>query len=91
MMINTGKNIQPQAASVTHTNEANSKASSKALASADSVTLSQTATKAASASSEGNAIDQDRVADIKQSIAEGRYRINADMIAQKMLNQDELF
>jgi negative regulator of flagellin synthesis FlgM len=35
-------------------------------------------------------VNLERVAAIKQAIADGRFEINADRIAQNMLNQDEL-
>ncbi len=35
-------------------------------------------------------VDLDRVAAIKQAIAEGRFEINPERIAENMLNQDEL-
>lgn len=35
-------------------------------------------------------VNLDRVAAIKQAIAEGRFEINAERIAENMLNQDEL-
>jgi negative regulator of flagellin synthesis FlgM len=35
-------------------------------------------------------VDLDRVAAIKQAIAEGRFEINAERIAENMLKQDEL-
>ena len=35
-------------------------------------------------------VNMDRVAAIKQAIAEGRFEINAERIAENMLNQDEL-
>ena len=36
-------------------------------------------------------VDLDRVAAIKQAIAEGRFEINPERIAENMLKQDELF
>lgn len=35
-------------------------------------------------------VDMNRVAAIKQAIAEGKFEINAERIAENMLNQDEL-
>jgi negative regulator of flagellin synthesis FlgM len=35
-------------------------------------------------------VNLDRVAAIKQAIAEGRFEINPERIAENMLNQDEL-
>lgn len=35
-------------------------------------------------------VDMARVAAIKQAIAEGKFEINAERIAENMLNQDEL-
>ena len=35
-------------------------------------------------------VNMDRVAAIKQAIAEGRFEINPERIAENMLNQDEL-
>ncbi|RYZ96865.1 MAG: flagellar biosynthesis anti-sigma factor FlgM [Moraxellaceae bacterium] len=35
-------------------------------------------------------VNMDRVAAIKQAIAEGRFEINAERIAENMLKQDEL-
>lgn len=35
-------------------------------------------------------VNMDRVASIKQAIAEGRFDINPDRIAENMLKQDEL-
>jgi negative regulator of flagellin synthesis FlgM len=35
-------------------------------------------------------IDASRVAQIKQAIADGTFEINAERIAEKMLNQDDL-
>ncbi|MFW1676699.1 flagellar biosynthesis anti-sigma factor FlgM [Pontibacter sp. JAM-7] len=36
-------------------------------------------------------VDSDRVAAIQAALAEGSYSINADKIAEKMLQQDEAF
>lgn len=36
-------------------------------------------------------VNYDRVAQLKQAIAEGRFEINPERIAENMLNQDELF
>lgn len=36
-------------------------------------------------------VNYDRVAALKQAIAEGRFEINPERIAENMLNQDELF
>lgn len=35
-------------------------------------------------------VDLERVAQIKQAIAEGKFEINAERIAENMLNQEEL-
>ena len=35
-------------------------------------------------------VNMDRVAAIKQAIAEGHFEINPERIAENMLNQDEL-
>lgn len=35
-------------------------------------------------------VDMDKVAEIKRAITEGRFEINAQRIAENMLNQDEL-
>ncbi len=35
-------------------------------------------------------VDLDRVATLKQAITEGRFEIDAERIAQNMLNQDDL-
>lgn len=35
-------------------------------------------------------IDSERVAQIRQAISEGRFEINAERLAEAMLNQDEL-
>lgn len=35
-------------------------------------------------------VNSERVAEIRQAIAEGRFQINAERIAENLLNQDEL-
>ncbi|WP_323814607.1 flagellar biosynthesis anti-sigma factor FlgM [Cellvibrio sp. NN19] len=35
-------------------------------------------------------VDMDKVAEIRRAIAEGRFEINPERIAENMLNQDEL-
>ena len=35
-------------------------------------------------------VDVERVANLKQAIAEGRFEIDPERIAQNMLNQDDL-
>ncbi len=59
----------------------------------DSVSLSaeaQTMHKLESAIQSASDIDSEKVDAIKQAIAEGRFEINADRLAEAMLAQDEL-
>ena len=61
--------------------------------SADSVELSQqaqTMSRIESGIKASPDVDMDKVEAIKTAIAEGRFEINADAIADKMMNQDEL-
>lgn len=66
---------------------------SQSHASQDSVVISreaQSMNRLADTISELPDIDSERVASLKQAIAEGRFEIDADRIAENMLNQDDL-
>ncbi|MEO0443569.1 MAG: flagellar biosynthesis anti-sigma factor FlgM [Pseudomonadota bacterium] len=68
--------------------------SSKAPAPSDSVELSQEAQTLKRLEAQVVAApntDASKVADIKQAIADGRYTMNADNIADKIINSDGLF
>lgn len=59
----------------------------------DSVVLSQEAqsmNRLGEAVADLPEIDSERVASLKQAIADGRFEINAERIAENMLNQDDL-
>lgn len=65
-----------------------------APAAGDNVSLSETGQTLArlAAAIEGEpAVDESRVAEVKAALANGSYRIDADAIAGKMLDQDGLF
>jgi negative regulator of flagellin synthesis FlgM len=59
----------------------------KVVLSAEGQNLSRLQAKINSSSD----VNYDRVAALKQAIAEGRFEINPERIAENMLNQDELF
>lgn len=86
---NGSANTQKTAASAKAENS-----SSAAATSGDSVELSQAAKSLTELESKINAsadVDTNRVADIRQAIADGNYSIDADKIAAKLLASDELF
>lgn len=59
----------------------------------DSVVLSQQAqsmNRLGEAVAELPEVDSERVASLKQAISEGRFEIDAERIAENMLNQDDL-
>lgn len=81
---------QSQAASTAATNASDSAVKS----SSDSVSLSSKAQalgKLEQAVQQSSDVDTDKVAMVKQAIAEGRYQVDSDAIAERMLSQDSLF
>lgn len=78
-----------QKAGVEDTNTAPAKQAGKA----DSVALTDTAQalkKTLESSSSATLIDMERVAAVKNSIADGSYKINAESIAEKMIQHEKL-
>ncbi|WP_111643298.1 flagellar biosynthesis anti-sigma factor FlgM [Marinimicrobium alkaliphilum] len=68
-------------------------AKSDAPASGDRVVLSQEAQSLQRLQGRINDlpdVDSERVASLKQAIADGRFEVNAERIAENMLRQDEL-
>ena len=102
MAIDTNNGIRPGHNTNTATGPAQSTAArpgvdSKHAASApaerDDVVLSQEAQSLGRLEDKINAlpeVNSERVAEIRQAIAEGRFQINAERIAENLLNQDEL-
>ena len=66
---------------------------SKELMSEDTVQLSNVAQSLQAKGSAGDdaAVDMDKVEQIKQAIAAGDYKIDAEKLANSMLQMDELF
>jgi negative regulator of flagellin synthesis FlgM len=59
----------------------------------DSIAITVTAQgikKAFESSSSDTIVDVDRVAAVKKALAEGRYQINAERIAEKMIQYEKL-
>ncbi|WP_317931622.1 flagellar biosynthesis anti-sigma factor FlgM [Halioxenophilus sp. WMMB6] len=59
-----------------------------------SVSISQEASRLANLEAEINAspdVNQERVEEIKRAIADGSYRVDAEQIAGKLLDQDDFF
>jgi negative regulator of flagellin synthesis FlgM len=52
--------------------------------------MAQGIKKAFESSSSGAIVDVERVAAVKQALAEGSYQINAERIAEKMMQYDKL-
>jgi negative regulator of flagellin synthesis FlgM len=91
----TGKTRVPiassagQKAAVDNTN----KASAKQTEQTDSVmftAVAQEIKKTLDASSSATLIDVERVAEIKKAIADGTYQIDAEKIAEKMMQHEQL-
>ena len=68
------------------------KTAAKAAERADSVAITAVAQeikKTLEASSSSTVIDMDRVAAVKKALAEGSYQINAESIANKMIEHEQ--
>lgn len=69
------------------------KVSTKHAERADSIAITATAQglkKAFESNSSDAVVDVDRVASIKKALAEGSYQINAERVAEKMIQQEKL-
>ena len=92
----TGKTHTPLTIKTTPKNEIDSgkKASIKgAESSNDSIEITATAQgikKALESSSAATIVDVDRVAAVKKALADGSYQINAERIAEKMIQYEKL-
>ncbi|MDQ2075460.1 flagellar biosynthesis anti-sigma factor FlgM [Marinimicrobium sp. ABcell2] len=72
---------------------ADTKTSPEPTSSRDDVVLSQEAQSLGRLEEKINnlpEVNSERVAEIRQAIAEGRFEVNAQRIAENMLNQDDL-
>ncbi|WP_019605469.1 flagellar biosynthesis anti-sigma factor FlgM [Teredinibacter turnerae] len=102
MVIDTGNNLNPASGAASGSAKAratptgrNAPAAeySPAPAAQDSVSLSpqgQTLAKLSTELSQSPDVDQDKVAAVRTALAEGRYQVDAQAIAGKMLEQDDL-
>jgi negative regulator of flagellin synthesis FlgM len=84
--------ITPGAGQKAELDNAN-KASAKTAGPADSVAITATAQgikKTLESSSSATLIDVDRVRAVKKEIAEGSYQVNAEKIAEKMMQHEQL-
>lgn len=73
--------------------DVNNNATAAGPAERDGVVLSQEAQSLGRLEDRINAlpeVNSERVAEIRQAIAEGRFQINAERIAENLLKQDEL-
>jgi len=92
----TGKTHTPLTIQTTQKNEIDSgkKASIKSAESSnDSVeitAMAQGIKKALESSSSATIVDVDRVAAVKKALADGSYQINAERIAEKMIQYEKL-
>lgn len=85
----TGSNVQ----SPTDKPADSAKNSPKSAAAGEGVVLSseaKTLNRLEASISDTPDVDMERVEQIKQAIAEGKFEINAERIAENMLKQDEL-
>lgn len=102
MTIDTNNGIRPGHSTNTATGRtqstaaragADNKAPNPGPAERDAVVLSQEAQSLGRLEDKINSlpeVNSERVAEIRQAIAEGRFQINAERIAENLLNQDEL-
>lgn len=91
----TGRTHTPLAFKTTPKNEIDSgkKASIKSAESNDNIeitALAQDIKKAFESSSSSAIVDVDRVAAVKKALADGSYQINAERIAEKMIQYEKL-
>ena len=91
----TGKTHTPPTIKTTQKNEIDSgkKASIKSAERNDSIeitAMAQGIKKAFESSSSASIVDVDRVAAVKKALADGSYQINAERIAEKMIQYEKL-
>jgi len=91
----TGRAHTPLAIKTTQKAEINGEkeASIKSAERNDSVAITAMAQgikKAFESSSSGSIVDVDRVAAVKKALADGSYQINAERIAEKMIQYEKL-
>lgn len=101
MIIDSNNNVNSTAtanARTRQTTESQSTAAKSAPpakpADSDSVSLSvkaQTMGRLEAQIADASEVDEDKVAAIKAAISEGRYQVDSRTIAERMLNQDNLF
>ena len=91
----TGRTHTPLTIKTTQKDEIDSgkKASVKSTEKHDSIeitAMAQGIKKAVESSSSATIVDVDRVATIKKALADGSYQINAERIAEKMIQYEKL-
>jgi negative regulator of flagellin synthesis FlgM len=73
--------------------DSGNKASSKSAERNDSIAITAMAQgikKAFESSSSGAIVDFDRVAAVKKALADGNYQVNAERVAEKMIQYEKL-
>ncbi len=102
MAIDTSNTVKPgstltqrgsNASNTTGRSDATSRQTQSPEGSSESVVLSseaQSLNKLEAAIGSASDVNSDKVSAIKQAIAEGRFEINAERLAQAMLAQDDL-
>jgi negative regulator of flagellin synthesis FlgM len=78
--------LKPVGPGTVSNNRGKTKADSAPAESAAEVKLSATSTQLAAGTSSGAPIDGARIAEIKLAISEGRFKVNAEAIADGLIN-----
>ena len=88
-----GARSKPAAPATPETSAKATETAPRSSTAGDQVVLSQEAQNLGRLQSKINSspeVDLDKVADIRRAIAEGRFEINPERIAENMLNQEDL-
>ena len=89
----TQSRSKANSASAANVSDDSKQTSTAAPAAGDNVSLSAAGkemSRLANAENGNSQVDSDRVAALRQAISEGSYQIDADAIADKLLQQDQL-